>query len=322
MGRKVIQIADSTQLISLPRQWTKKYNVKKGDELEVVEKDNMLEVSTKRADQEMEITLDVSGLDKTCIAYALRSAYRRGYDVIKVVFNNKTAPHYRTGESILVTSLLHKELQRWVGMQIIEQKENYFVYKSISKASFDDFELMFRRTFLLLLDICEDLLKGAKEKDMLHLQTIEEKYDNIVIFMTYCMRLLNKIGYSQKYKNSLLHVILFNLYKIADIVKYSARDVMKAKKLHPKTEAILNQIFQTVRMYYELFYKYDISKFSKIYEHRDRILKEIESAKKVVPLEDIMLCVYCRQTLELIVSNLEATATYYLEEGKPVEKMK
>ena len=65
MGRKVIQIADSTQLISLPRQWTKKYNVKKGDELEVVEKDNMLEVSTKRADQEMEITLDVSGLDKT-----------------------------------------------------------------------------------------------------------------------------------------------------------------------------------------------------------------------------------------------------------------
>ena len=64
MGRKVIQIADSTQLISIPRAWGRKYNIKKGDELEVVEKDNMLEISTKREDQEMEITLDVSVLEK------------------------------------------------------------------------------------------------------------------------------------------------------------------------------------------------------------------------------------------------------------------
>ena len=86
MKRKVIQIAESTQLISIPRQWGKKYNIKKGDELEVIEKDNVLEISTKRTDQEMEITLDVTDLDKTCIAYIVRSAYRRGYDIIKVVF--------------------------------------------------------------------------------------------------------------------------------------------------------------------------------------------------------------------------------------------
>ena len=199
-------------------------------------------------------------------------------------------------------------------MQIIEQKENYFVYKSISKASFEDFELMFRRTFLLLMDASDDFVKGSKEKDMLLLQTIEGKYDNIVIFITYCMRLLNKIGFSEKYKNSLLMVILSNLYKIADILKYAARDVARAKKLHPKTESILTEIFQTIRVYYDLFYKYDFTKFSKIYERRDNILKEIENAKKVIPVEEIMLCVYCRHLLELIVSNLEATATYYLEQ--------
>ena len=33
MKRKVIQIAESTQLISLPRRWAMKCNVKKGDEL-------------------------------------------------------------------------------------------------------------------------------------------------------------------------------------------------------------------------------------------------------------------------------------------------
>ena len=33
MKRKVIQIANSTQLISLPRKWSQKYGVKKGDEI-------------------------------------------------------------------------------------------------------------------------------------------------------------------------------------------------------------------------------------------------------------------------------------------------
>ena len=45
MKRKVIQIADSTQLISLPRKWAQKFNIKKGDELEVEEHDNKIVVS-------------------------------------------------------------------------------------------------------------------------------------------------------------------------------------------------------------------------------------------------------------------------------------
>lgn len=312
MQRKVIQIADSTQLVSIPRQWAKKYNIKKGDELEVTEKDNVLEVSTKKEDQVSEITVDVTGIDRTTLIYAVRSAYRRGYDVIKVKFDNKTAVHYRTGEKELVSTLLQQELQRWVGMQIIEQKENYFVYKSISKVSFEDFDLMLRRTFLLLIDASEDFLKGTKEKDTLLLQTIEGKYDNIVIFITYCMRLLNKIGFPEKYKNSLLHVILSNLNKIADVLKYAARDIVRLKKIHPKTEQALIEIFQTIRIYYDLFYKYDLNKFSKIYEKRDNILRELETVKKVIPVEELMLCVYSRHLLELIVSNLEATATYNL----------
>src|SRR3989338_6218480 len=101
MKRKVIQIADSTQLVSIPRQWSKKYNVKKGDELEVTEKDNVLEISTEKKTNLLEIELDITGLDKTTLVYAIRSAYCRGFDVIKVRFGNKTAHHYRTNEEVL-----------------------------------------------------------------------------------------------------------------------------------------------------------------------------------------------------------------------------
>lgn len=316
MKRKVIQIAESTQLISLPRQWSKKYNVKKGDELEVIEKDNVLEVSTKIEDHISEITIDITNLDRTSIFFVLRSAYRRGYDVIKVVFNNKTTVHYRTGEKVLVSTLLHQELQRWVGVQIIEQKENYFVYKSISKPSFEEFEMMFRRTFLLLMDACDEFVKATEEGDALLLETMDAKFYNIIIFIAYCQRLLNRIGYSEKYKNAVLYEILVNFNKIGDVLRYAARDILTLKKVHPKTAAILKEIFGTVRVYYDLFYKFEIDKFSKIYKRRDDIIKEIYTNKKTLTIDEVMILVYCRQVLEITVHNLEAASTYYIEETR------
>lgn len=314
MKRKVIQIAESTQLVSLPRQWAKKYNIQKGDELEVTIKDNILEVSTEKKDQLSEITIDITQLDRTSVFYALRSAYRRGFDIIKVKFGNKTTMHYRTGEKVLVSSLLHEELRRWVGMQIIEQKENYFVYKSISKPSFEEFDLMLRRTFLLLMDACDEFVKAVGEKDTLTLGAMDEKFYNILIFITYCQRLLNKIGYSEKYKNSLLYVLLVNMNKIGDILRYGARDALKLQKVNPKTTAVLKDIFGTVRIYYDLFYKFDLNKFTQIYKIRDNILRDIEAIKKIVSVEELMLLVYSRQILEILVHNLELTATFYLEE--------
>ncbi len=316
MKRKVIQIAESTQLISLPRKWAQKYHIKKGDELDVVEKDNLLEISTQRKDELLEITIDITDLDRTSIFYCLRSAYRRGYDVIKVIFQNKMTVHYRTKEKVFVSSLLHQELQRWVGMQIIEQKENYFVYKSISKPSFEEFDMMFRRTFLLLIDACDEFVKTAETHDMLLLEAMDDKFYNIIIFIAYCQRILNKIGFSEKYKNSLLYVILVHLNQIGDHLRYAARNVFRIKKLHPKTTKILKEIFGTTRLYYDLFYKFQFEKFSNLYKQRNTLLQEIDAVKKTIPIDDLMVLVYCRGILEVMVSLLEATATYYLREEK------
>jgi len=61
MRRKVIQIAESTQLISLPRKWAVRYQVKKGDELNIEEQGSTLIVSTQNEIATKKITLDVRG---------------------------------------------------------------------------------------------------------------------------------------------------------------------------------------------------------------------------------------------------------------------
>jgi len=50
MRRKVIQIADSTQLVSLPRKWALKHGIKKGDELNIEEKGSELLVSVEKGE--------------------------------------------------------------------------------------------------------------------------------------------------------------------------------------------------------------------------------------------------------------------------------
>ena len=317
MKRSVMQVGDGSYTLSLPKAWCEQHGIKRGDELEVTQQENLLEVSTERKKPLSEMVINITGLDRTSIFYVLRSAYRQGYDVIKVIFDQKTTVHYRTEQKVLVASLLHQELQRWIGMQIVEQKENYFIYKSISKPSFEEFDLMLRRTFLLLIDVGDGFVKAVEQGDSLQLETMDDTFYNLLIFITYCQRLINKVGFPERYKNCVLYTVLINLNKIGDILRYGARDALKLKKkLNPKSVKILREVFQTVHFYYDLFYKFNFTSFSKVYQRRDILLRQIDSIKKSIPVEELMLLVYCRQVLEIVVSNLEATATYYLDDKK------
>ena len=72
MRRKVLQIAESTQLISLPRKWTLKYNIQKGDELEVEENGNKIQISTEKVQEPGNIEVDITGLDRDSFMFLIK----------------------------------------------------------------------------------------------------------------------------------------------------------------------------------------------------------------------------------------------------------
>ncbi|MBI1969382.1 AbrB/MazE/SpoVT family DNA-binding domain-containing protein, partial [Candidatus Woesearchaeota archaeon] len=102
MKRKVIQIADSTQLVSLPRQWAKQQGIKKGDEIEVEVRGSTITIKAGESGKPDlgKVIIDVSGLDRSSIMFAIRAAYRKGYDEIEVHFQSTTAPYYRIGKDL------------------------------------------------------------------------------------------------------------------------------------------------------------------------------------------------------------------------------
>ena len=84
-----------------------------------------------------------------------------------------------------------------------------------------------------MTDITQDFYTALKKDDKILLGTIEEKHNAITKFVTYCLRILNKYGYTPSYQLPLVYHILVSIDKIVDFIKYAARQQSKTPKIKP-----------------------------------------------------------------------------------------
>lgn len=309
MRRKVIKQGYNTLTVTLPTEWTKKFNVKPGDEVDITEQGRMLQVSTDKGPNLSSITIDISGLTSAVIWRYILSAYRAGYDEItitgiehngkksKSAFSSKTNIDYMNNKNFSMTSptqiiqfatssvlrtsfdwnKLMKPIEvvsacvnRLIGMEIIEQKDDYCKIKEISETTYKEFNNAFRRMFVLLrleAEYIESALSG-KKLDMKEIFIVDTNLDR---FEDFCMRVLNKKGYSEYRKTSVMYSSAFILELIGDELKKIGQHAMESKIPHSKMigELFNVQVKQLDRIY-ELFYKFDKQKIMDIY-NEDKI---------------------------------------------------
>ncbi|MEK6942672.1 MAG: AbrB/MazE/SpoVT family DNA-binding domain-containing protein [Nanoarchaeota archaeon] len=302
MKRKVIQIANSTMLVSIPRKWAQKYGVKKGDEIEVEENGNKLVIGADAGVELKNIEVDITGLNRTMIIYYIQNLYRCGYDEIKVIFNSPVVKYLRKNEEVSVISILHKEANRLLGYEIIQQKDNFVIIRDISTSSIKEFDTVLRRIFLLINDVSSDLLKGMSENNKPLLQTIEEKHDSITKFISYCLRLLNKYGYPDHRKTSMFYHILATLDRSVDVFKYAARDILALKKgVSPKTVNLYKMIDEEVKLLHQFFFNFDTKKVDELYTKRNEFLSSLNGQKSKMSADDILLISKLSLVMELFL---------------------
>lgn len=306
MRRKVIQIADSTQLVSLPRKWALKYGIKKGDEIEIEEKGEKLIINSEKGLQLHSVEIDITGLDRTSILYYIEILYRIGYDEIRVKYNQPYTEHFRLKKKENIISVLHYVATRLIGMEIIEQKNNIVVMKSLEHVSAKEFNTALNRIFMLLQDTSEDFIRGAQKGDMLLLETIESKHDSIAKFINYTMRILNTKGPGDNRNSFLLFHILNQLDKITDVIKYSARELYNHKKpLSSDALDIITQINKSIHWYVEFFLKFDRIKIRDLYQNRDSTIRKIRERMSKFSSFELLLVEYFRHILEYITDITE-----------------
>lgn len=230
MRRKVIQIAESTQLISLPRRWALKYGVKKAQELEVEEQGNKLVISTTTEGESKKGVLDLRDQPKLK-RRTVCAAYLRGYDELEVLYSK---PEY--------IQIIQSIIPEFTGYDIVKQDKNSCVIKQISKPTAEEFENVFNRLFLLLHDTLQMMTDGLKKNDLEQLKGIQFREVNINKYSNFCRRLVNKGGYSAPEINSSIYFILMSIEFLGDECKDLTRYLIEEKKFDKELVPILEEM--------------------------------------------------------------------------------
>ncbi len=269
MKRKIAKIGPSTLMVSLPSKWAKKYNLKKGDEIDLLENENRLIVSTQQEVFKKELEINISSLD--LMLYRLIGAiYKSGYEQVKIIFNNSE-------QLETIYDVLKKTC---IGFEIIEQTKNYIIIKEISKPEHLEFENVLRRNFLFLLSVANDSLEAIKKEDFNELKNITLRDHNINKYSDFCRRILNKRSISEFSKNAPLYCIVEQLEKIGDIYRDLCNYTYETKvKLDKETIIVYEKINKFLLSFYEMFYKFNFENLEKFGQDRKEILYLVNNLK-------------------------------------------
>lgn len=266
MRRKVIQIADSTQLISLPRKWCISHSIKKGDELEVLEDHDKISVFPIGTEKKHErVAVDVSGLHLSAVRTLVAALYKGGYDEFRIRFSD--ADELLHVQAIIKDSCL--------GFEIVEQGKDYLVTKKISEPIAEEFDSVLRRTFLFLQNMTKEGYVAVKNNDENALNTVIAMDTSINKFTYFLRRVLNKHGYGPSRVTNPLYFIVDELEEVADRYKYICRVCLQNKKnLSPMVLNFFEQVNELVEIFATLYYKFDWKKINQLYETKKSIDKQ------------------------------------------------
>ena len=268
MKRKVTKAGPASLVISLPSKWARKYNIKKGDEVDVEELDKKLVIHVyENQKQKNTITKIIPNLDKFMYRQ-ITQLYIQGYNEIIVKFHDNR-----------ILEKIEFIVQQLIGFEIVNIDKKSIVIKNISSELEEEFDTILRRLFLIVLlmgERCLDYLTD-KSKNELMKNSETEKISNKYTY--FCERILvNKSNTSSKIFNS--YAIVWTLEQVADRFLDITNMILSDSKITEKTLNDLKEIIELYRKYYELYYEPSKSKLNyvkeKHFEIKDRIVDELK----------------------------------------------
>ena len=269
MKRKVVKQGEATLMVSLPSKWAKKYNLSKGQEVDIKEVDNNLVISKEGIDIKKKVTLEIKDNSESLIRISIINAYRAGFDVIHINF--KSNEEYK-----IILDVLRDYI---IGFDVIKKELNSCTLENITEPSEDQFEVLFRKIFFnisSLINATELRLKN-KNSEYKDLVLKTHQYDD------FCRRIISKKNYTASKSGfywSFLSLLghgqreLYHLNKFLDNNKVNFNDM-----------EILNDLRKIFELLTDVYVKKDINKLEEIHKLEkilifNKVYKKIQKSQK------------------------------------------
>ena len=249
MKRKINRVGQNTLTVSLPAQWAKKHGIEVGAEVDLAESGSSLIINSNAS-----VPLGKKKIDTKRFGFFhqnfITNVYHIGYDEVEVHFKDEN--EFKN---------IQERLNQYIGFEIVDQGEGYCIIRDIGGSSELEFNNVLRRTFIMLLDMSEKCADAIEKKEFDRLKEIRllEAMNNK--FTDYCRRVLNRKGYEDSRKVTVIYTLVHDLERICDEYKHICDHFGKERtSVSPALMKLFHDLNRYIRTYYELFYKYDQDK--------------------------------------------------------------
>lgn len=289
MKRKILQAGPTTLTVSLPMPWVKKFNLKKGQELEVEEQGSALNIITKSIYEEDSAIIDASSLEpiSTRIIGAL---YKAGYKKIKVYYTpNKFIIH--RGKELKEVDMIKNTFDHLNGMQLWEigkdKGGNYVTVTEISKPDSKEFKNILNKLFLCLISQSE-LISGSIEKkqDIFDEASLNERLINQTSDL--CIKILIIKGYEEYRKTTYFYDFVSKLESLGDDLFKIASELKNSKSLEPETRNALIRITELLKESESLYKKFNQELIISLIKKTNKIMNEFKEKIKSAKVKGII----------------------------------
>lgn len=250
-GRRVQQIGSSF-LVSLPKDWVKRNNLKKGNMVLIeVNNDNSLSLfsSDLTGEEPKEVTIVYSPISIDNIVNQIYGTYLLGYDIIRIKGNEQITFDHR--------DRIKHAMRKLVGLEIIEEDSTNIICQFLLDAGTLDIEKILRRMSTIIAGMYKDTIDLLGKTSEYNIRKSIISRDGEVDRQYFLLvRLIRSAMLNQQLatKLNLSNIDILD-YRIAANHLENAGDYIKdfAKNLpHLERKELLNEIIQasmlTVRM--------------------------------------------------------------------------
>jgi len=269
-SRKIIQFGESSYVVSLPKEWVRRNNLKKSDALFYSENGNgeliFYPNSADKKEEVKEATIIADNKDALHLEREIMSAYVNNCNIIKII-----------GE-IKERQKIEKILNNLLALQIIEESSNKIIAKDFLNIKDVSIKDIIRRMDFIIKVMLEESVESIEKSNRYEDIASMDKSINKLKFLVY--RLIKNV-FKNPNKIKLLDVslqqflsswiIVSDLEQLSDECRRFTR-FLKMQKLNDKEKKAFLDMLKEINLLY--------SEIMKAYYNNNKILAHSVLAKK------------------------------------------
>ncbi|HIQ12812.1 MAG TPA: phosphate uptake regulator PhoU [Thermoprotei archaeon] len=329
--RKIQRTGGTTYIVSLPKKWVEKHNLKEGDFIILVIDEDEITIKTEEERrEELSAVIDVKDIDPRLMERLVISYYLAGYDIVKVV-DKKISEEYRSH----IKKIIKKKM---IGFEVIDEDIDIIKVGSLVKEKELSLDIAVSRMFKIgrfLLEILPDVILEHNESNARLIIQTDDDMDRLYLYIIRMVRKTRDRSFDVG-RLIITSMLAKALERIVDhIVKIAYTVIEISKPIEKNIRKMLYNILHISSEIYVSTYNAYIHKdiilanevisrvknTSRKFDYITNKLREDEklSSEEIIHINTILesgkrICEYsadiCEMIIDLNISNISTTSLF------------